>query len=140
LCNDMARKWRNMTEMRDPEEIYRESLASVPASVETRPPVITRMEVLPYPDLTRLWVRIEVSAFARFPDLELTVYGPDGQVACTMYMVEIRRTYQSLTLHPRHPSRPGARYVLEVALIRDETLLDTQQLPFDLVFREPQAA
>lgn len=129
-----------MTEMRDPEEIYRESLASVRAPLEAHPPVIARMEVLPYPDLQRLWVRIGVSTFSRFPDLDLTVYDPDGQIACTMYMVEIREPYQSLTLHLRLPSRAGEGYVLDVALIRDETLLDTQQLPFDLVFRDPQAA
>ena len=128
-----------MPEMRAPEEIYRESLASAPPPVETHAPTVTRMEVRPYPDLTRLWVRIQVSAFARFPDLDLTVYDPDGQIACTMYMVEIRETYQSVTLHLRQPPRTGASYVLEAALIRDETLLDTQQLPFDLVFRDPEA-
>ena len=50
-----------MTEFQDPIEIYRESLASMAIPIEEHPPVIRRAEVWPYPDLVRLWVRLEMT-------------------------------------------------------------------------------
>ncbi|MCC6615018.1 MAG: hypothetical protein IT320_16190 [Anaerolineae bacterium] len=127
-----------MTKLKDPIEIYRDSLAGAPALVETQPPVIERAEVWPYPDLKRLWVRVQVSAFAAFPNLTLTVTDPDGAVACSMFMVEIRDAYQSITLHLRREPAPGASYQLEIELTRDETILDVRTIDFTLVFREPE--
>jgi hypothetical protein len=127
-----------MPELEDPIEIYRRSLASLPAPVEAQPPIIQRAEVWPYPELTRLWVRVEISPFAAFPNLALTVTGPGATVVATMFMVEIRDPYQSVTLHLRQAPQPGAQYALELELSRDEATLDTRRLEFDLVFREPQ--
>ena len=128
-----------MTEMQDPMEIYRASLDAIPVIAEERPPVIERAEVLPYPDLIRLWARVQVSHFSRHPDLAFRVVDPDGQTVCTLYMVEIREPYQSITLHLRQPPRPDARYRLEIELIRDEETLDGRTLEFDLTYREPKA-
>jgi hypothetical protein len=127
-----------MTQVRDPVAIYREGLARVPVATEERPPVIRRAEVWPYPDLTRLWIRLETSRFAAFPNLALAVADPDGQVVSTMFMVEIREPYQSVTLHLRQPPRPGARYTLEIELSRAEATLDARTIAFDLIYREPQ--
>ena len=127
-----------MTQMDDPIEIYRKALAEVPAVVEEHPPVINRAEVWPYPELDRLWVRVETSPFAAFPNLAFTVLDPDGGEVTTMFMVEIRETYQTVTLHLRHAPRPGARYRLEIELSRAEAVLDTRTLEFDLVFRNPE--
>ena len=126
-----------MTKLQDPIEIYRDSLAGTPERVESQPPVIERAEVWPYPDLKRLWVRVQVSSFAAFPSLALTVAEPGGAVACSMFMVEIRDAYQSVTLHLRREPRPGASYRLEIELMRDEAVLDTKAIVFELVFREP---
>ena len=126
-----------MTKLKDPIEIYRDSLAGAPERVEAQPPVIERGEVWPYPGLKRLWVRVQVSAFAAFPNLALTVTDPDGGVACSMFMVEIRDPYQSVTLHLRREPAPGASYRLEIELMRDEAILDTRAIDFELVFREP---
>jgi hypothetical protein len=126
-----------MTKLKDPIEIYRDSLAGTPERIEPHPPVIERAEVWPYPDLKRLWVRVQVSAFAAFPNLALTVTDPDGGVACSMFMVEIRDPYQSVTLHLRRERTPGASYRLEIELMRDEVILDTKAIDFELVFREP---
>lgn len=126
---------------------------------EAHPPVIERAEVWPYPDLTRLWVRLETSPFTAFPSLDLAVYDPDGQLVSQMFMVEIRERYQSVTMHLRRPPRPGARYRLEITLMQPllpvqleadlasdevpalssetEEVLDSRALEFDLVFREP---
>lgn len=126
-----------MTEMRDPIEIYRQALASIPARVETAPPALQRVEVWPYPDLQRVWVRLQTTEFADFPNLCLTLTDPEGQVVSVMFMVEIRERYQSVTLHLRQPPRPSERYQLEIELSRAEQVLDTRVVPFDLVFREP---
>ncbi len=129
-----------MTKIQDPIEVYRESLASIPAPVEEHPPAIQRAEVWPYPDLGRLWVRLETTPFAAYPNLDFVVRGPDGAVVSTMFMVEIREPYQSVTLHLRQPPRPGERYTLAVELSRDDALLDTREVAFDLIFRNPEAA
>jgi hypothetical protein len=126
-----------MTKLKDPIEIYRDSLAGTPVRVEPQPPVIERAEVWPYPDLKRLWVRVQVSSFAAFPSLALTVTEPGVAVACSMFMVEIRDAYQSVTLHLRRDPQPGASYRLEIELLRDEAILDTTTIDFELVFREP---
>lgn len=126
-----------MTELQDPIELYRASLAALPAREEAGPPVIKRAEVWPYPDLQRLWARVEVSPFAAFPNLDLVVSDPDGAVVCTMFMVEIREPYQAVTLHLRQPPRPGQVYQLHLTLSRDEATLDESTVAFDLAFKEP---
>jgi hypothetical protein len=125
---------------RDPKDILNESLANIPPVVELHPPVILRAEVWPYPELDKLWVRVESSAFTTFPNFEFAVYDPDGQVVSTMFVVEARSPYQSLTMHLRQPPRTGERYRLEIELNRENTLLDTRVLEFDLVYRDPVEA
>jgi hypothetical protein len=127
-----------MPELEDPIEIYRRSLASLPTPVEARPPVIQRAEVWPYPELDRLWVRVETGPFVAFPNLAITVIAPDEAVVATMFMVEIRDPYQSVTLHLRQAPQPGEKYTLALELSRDEVALDTRRVGFDLVFRDPQ--
>jgi hypothetical protein len=83
---------------------------------------------------------VEIRPFAAFPNLALRLLGPDDVVVATMFMVEIRDAYQSVTLHLRQPPRPGEKYALEIELARDEVELDARRLEFALVFRDPQAA
>jgi len=129
-----------LTEMRDPIEIYRASLQLLPERSETEPPRIVRAEVWPYPDLTRLWVRVEITPFAAYPNMLLTALGADGIEVASMLMVEIREPYQSVTLHLRREPRPGERYRMEIELARDEVALDRRSVDFDLLFKEPGAA
>lgn len=126
-----------MTELQDPIEVYRASLAALPAREEPDPPAIQRAEVWPYPDLRRLWVRVESSPFAAYPNLALAVSDPDGEVVCTMFLVEIREPYQAVTLHLRQAPRPGERYQLHIELSRDDAVLDERTLSFDLAFKDP---
>jgi hypothetical protein len=125
-----------MTEMQDPVEVYRQSLASAPRVSELHPPTIGRAEVLPYPELSRLWVRVETSTFSAYPDLLLSLRDSDGTVVSTLYIVEVRESYQSLTLHLRQPPRPGEQYRLQIELSRNGETLDTRQVDFELTFRE----
>jgi hypothetical protein len=127
-----------MTELPDPIAVYREALASLPRREEPQPPVIERIEAWPYPDLRRVWARVQISPFAAYPDLTLTLTDPDGGIVATMFMVEIRESYQSVTLHLRQPPRPGERYALELSLERNGSILDAGRAEFELTFREPE--
>jgi hypothetical protein len=129
-----------MTELQDPVEVFRQSLADAPKVVEARPPVIERAAVLPYPDLARVWVRIQTSPFSSFPDLALTLQDPDGATCATMFVVEAREPYQSLTMHLRQPSRAGEVYQLRVELLRDHQELDSRLIQFVLAHEEPPNA
>lgn len=129
-----------MTKMDDPEEIIRLSLEGVQPRAEEQPPHIKRAEVWPYPELTRLWVRLEISPFATFPNLELVVRDPANAVVSSMFFVEIRETYQSLTMHLRQEPQPNQPYTLDIELTREEEVLDSRTVPFDLVFRDPKAS
>jgi hypothetical protein len=126
-----------MTELQDPVAVFSQSLANVPGRTESHPPLLERVEVLPYPDLSRLWVRVQVSPFSAFPDLSLTLLDPDGVTVSNLFVVEAREPYQSLTLHLRQPPRPGEEYRLDIELSRDTRTLDTRLIPFALVFKEP---
>jgi hypothetical protein len=126
-----------MAKLKGPIEIYREALAEAPIQHEEHPPIIERAEVWPYPDLKRLWIRLSTSTFGDFPNLALTITDPDGQIACTMFMVEIRERYQSITLHLRREPQPEQPYRLELILLRDEQVLDTKVVDFALTFRDP---
>jgi hypothetical protein len=129
-----------MTVLQDPVEVYRQSLANAPRVVEAHPPVIERAEARPYPDLLRIWVRIQISPFSTYPNLILTLLDPEGDTVSTMFIVEAREPYQSLTLHLRRPPRPGDTYRLEIELSRGEDVLDTCLLSFPLTFEEPPHA
>jgi hypothetical protein len=124
--------------MQDPNEIWRASLTDAGERKEEHPPAIRRAEVWPYPELDRLWVRLEIGPFVAFPNLELILSDPDGNAINSMYMVEVHEAYQSLTLFLRQTPRPGQHYRLTIELTRDEQLLDARDLEFDLIFRDPK--
>ncbi|NOZ26462.1 MAG: hypothetical protein GXP39_00225 [Chloroflexi bacterium] len=101
---------------------------------------IRRARLYPYPDLTKLWLRAELSPFTTPPNLEVIVHDPDGEVATSMYLVEWRDPYVSLTLHLRRAPQPGGRYTAELILTeKGEKLLDHKRVAFDLTFVEPDA-
>ncbi len=104
---------------------------------ETSPPTIESLQVYPYPDLSKIWIRMQLTYFKHFPNLELYLYDPDGQMISDMLLVEHRTFYVDLTMHLRSTPRPGERYRLEVLLIRDGETLDHKAHEFDLVFVEP---
>jgi hypothetical protein len=106
---------------------------------EDEPPHILRAQALPYPDVQRVWTRVQLTPFAGHPELEMAILGPDGQVEATMAMVDVQFTYISLTMHLKRP-RPGEAYHLVLRLTRDQTLLDQRAVPFDLVFVERDEA
>jgi hypothetical protein len=106
---------------------------------EDEPPRFLRAQALPYPDLQRVWTRVQLTPFAGHPELEMAIIDPDGQPTAAMTMVDVQFTYVSLTMHLKQP-RPGEGYHLALQLTRDNTLLDRRIVPFDLVFVERDEA
>jgi hypothetical protein len=106
---------------------------------EDEPPRFLRAQALPYPDLQRVWTRVQLTPFAGHPELEMVILGPDGQPEAAMAMVDVQFTYISLTMHLKRP-QPGQPYQLLLRLTRDHTLLDQRAVPFDLVFVERDEA
>jgi len=100
---------------------------------ESEPPRFVRGQALPYPDLQRVWTRVQLTEFAGHPDLEMVILGPDGREQAAMVMVDVQFTYVSLTMHLKH-TLPGETYRLLLRLTRDQTLLDQREISFDLVF------
>ncbi len=109
--------------------------------VEDEPPRFLRAQALPYPELKRVWARVELTPFARRPgpELEMAILGPDGREVAAMAMVDVQHSYVSLTMHLRQPL-PDERYTLLLRLTSEDTLLDQRAVPFDLVFVERDEA
>lgn len=101
--------------------------------VEAVPPRFLRGQALPYPDLQRVWTRVQLTEFAGHPELEMVILGPSGEVEATMVMIDVQFTYVSLTLHLKH-ALPGETYRLFLRLTRDRWLLDQREIVFPLVF------
>ncbi|NOX63927.1 MAG: hypothetical protein GXP42_18590 [Chloroflexi bacterium] len=106
-----------------------------PPKPETEPPRIERLAVHPYPDLKRLWVRVQLTYFQRYPNVRLLCLDERGREVGEMLLVEWRDPYISLTMHLRR-FEPGANYLMRVEVARDNQLLDVQEHPFQLVFNE----
>ena len=100
---------------------------------ESEPPRFMRGQALPYPDLQRVWTRVQLTEFAGHPELEMAIFGPDGREEAAMVMVDVQFTYVSLTMHLKR-SFPGETYRLLLSLTRDQLLLDQREISFDLVF------
>ena len=82
---------------------------------ESEPPRFIRGQALPYPDLQRVWTRVQLTDFAGHPVLEMAILGPDGREEAVMVMVDVQFTYVSLTMHLKH-SLPGETYRLLLRL------------------------
>jgi hypothetical protein len=100
---------------------------------EEEPPRFLRAQALPYPDLKRVWARVQLTEFTAHPTLEMAILGPDQEEQAAMVMVDVQHTYISLTMHVRQ-SLPGQPYRFLLRLTRDGMLLDQRQVPFHLIF------
>lgn len=109
--------------------------------VEEEPPRFLRAQALPYPELKRVWARVELTPFSSRPgpELEMAVLGPDGHEVAAMAMVDVQHTYVSLTMHLKQPL-PGEQYKLLLRLTRDDSLLDQRAISFGLLFVERDEA
>jgi hypothetical protein len=92
---------------------------------------IVKLQAIPLPDMKRVTVEIELSPFADYPHLDISVLSPEGEVAANMFVVEARDPAMALTLHLRQPE-PGALYTARLEVLRGEETLDQREVTFTL--------
>ena len=104
-----------------------------------------RILIYPYPDLRRLWVRIWLPARLEddAPNVELTVYNPDGTENNSLVLLAQTDTRLNNTLHLKDPVIPDENYrveaTLSVGLSKDAPQIDHQTFDLTLTFRDPEA-
>ena len=104
-----------------------------------------RILIYPYPDLRRLWVRIWLPARLEedAPNVELTLYNPDGSENSSLVLLAQSDTRLNNTLHLKDPVLPGQTYRMEASLTlglsKDAQLVDRKTFDLTLAFRDPEA-
>ena len=98
---------------------------------------VERIAVYPYPDLTRLWVRIQLTSFATPVVVQMTCLDQEDVVVSDMLLVDWRDPYISLTMHLKKPPQPDADYTLLVQVERDGQQLTSYRHDFPLTFIDP---
>ena len=99
---------------------------------------IERIAVHPYPDLEKLWVRVQISSFATPVVVDMRCLDENGQEVSNMLLVDWRDPYISLTMHLKKAPQPSTDYILQVQVERDEQVLARGDFEFPLVFVDPQ--
>ena len=98
---------------------------------------VERIAVHPYPDLTRLWVRVQLTSFATPVMVHLACTDQDGILVSDMMLIDWRDPYISLTMHLKKPPQPDAPYALQVRVERDGEILAEGMHEFPLTFVDP---
>ncbi len=98
---------------------------------------VERIAVHPYPDLTRLWVRVQLTSFATPVVVEMACLDVEGVEVAGMLLVDWRDPYISLTMHLKKPPQPDADYTLWVRVERDGEVLAAGEHIFPLTFVDP---
>jgi len=96
---------------------------------------ILKLRAIPLPDMKRVTVQMELSPFAEYPDLDISILSPEGEIVANMFVVEARDPIMALTLHLRQPE-PEALYTARLAVLREEETLDQHEVTFDLRMEE----
>jgi hypothetical protein len=97
---------------------------------------IRKLRAIPLPDMNRVTVEMELSPFAEYPDLDISILSPEGEVVANMFVVEARDQVMALTLHLRQPE-PTALYTARLKVLRGKETLDQREVTFNL-HREEQ--
>jgi hypothetical protein len=92
---------------------------------------ILKLRAIPLPDMKRVTVEMELSPFAEYPDLDISILSPEGEIVANMFVVEAREQVMTLTLHLRQPE-PEALYTARLAVLREEETLNQLEITFNL--------
>ncbi len=98
---------------------------------------VERIAVYPYPDLSKLWVRVQLTSFATPVMVELICRDVEGVEVTDMLLIDWREPYISITMHLKKPPRPDEQYMLEVRVERNGELLTSREHPFPLRYVDP---
>ena len=91
---------------------------------------ITQVEARPAPDGRRVALLIILTPFLEYPNLEVTLYRPDGEEERSLTVLGTMERHLALTLHVRQPL-PGD-YHARIELIYEGEVLQTQHIAFSL--------
>ena len=116
------------------------NIMSIQLHWEDEAPSIKAATIYPYPDLTRLWLRVALSVFASYPNLDVIVKDPNNEEVATLSVIEVRDQELSYTLHLRKKPQPDATYRAELRLTREAAVLAEKTIEFPLTFVDPDAA
>jgi hypothetical protein len=117
-----------------PVELSYEDMTRLRVVREPEQVKIEAIDVYPYPDLKRLWVRIALTPFDEKPSLDLEVFAPNGDLVSEMLIVEAMDYSFSVTMHLKSDPEPGKTYFLRASLVRGQEEVDLLEKTFDLVF------
>lgn len=92
---------------------------------------IRKLRAIPLPDMKRVAVEMELSPFAEYPHLDISVLSADREMVANMFVVEARDPVMVLTLHLRQPE-PGALYTARLVVLSGEETLDQREVTFTL--------
>ena len=90
---------------------------------------IIKLRAIPLPDMKRVTVEMELSPFAEYPDLDISILSPKGEIVANMFVVEAREQVMALTLHLRQPE-PAALYTVRLKVLKGEETLDQREITF----------
>jgi hypothetical protein len=90
---------------------------------------ITEAAARPSSDGRRVVLDITLTPFLEYPDLEVTLYRPDGAEERSVSMIGAMERRLALTLHVNQPV-PGGEYRLKIDLLYDGAVLQTQLVTF----------
>ncbi len=92
---------------------------------------IRKLHAIPLPDLKRVTVEMELSPFAEYPNLDISIFSSRGEEVANMFVVEARDQVMALTLHLRRPE-PAALYTARLTVLKGEETLDQCEVTFAL--------
>jgi hypothetical protein len=88
----------------------------------------------PAPDGYRVALSLTLTPFLEYPNLEVTLYRPDGAQERSLSIIGMMERQLLVTLHVKQP-RPGGTYRVHIDLVYDGEVLRTQ----DVLFSMPEA-
>src|SRR5512139_3385039 len=83
----------------------------------------------PSPDGYRVALSLTLTPFLEYPNLEVTLYRPDGLEERSLSIVGAMDRQLALTLHVKQPV-PHGEYRVQVDLIHEGEVLQTQNVTF----------
>jgi hypothetical protein len=90
---------------------------------------VTTASAQPAPDGRRVALNITLTPFLEYPNLEVTLYRPDGEEERSLSIVGAPDRQLALTLHVKQPV-PQAEYRIQIDLIHEGEVLQTQNVTF----------
>lgn len=138
----MARPaWANsIRRARDASDQGRRHVSAINLIQADEPLRIQRIVLYPYPDLTRLWYRLQLEALQdQPPNISICIWNPDQTENASIAYVAYDDAFLEATIHLRQPV-PAAEYVctteIATGMRPDLRVHDFARFRFPLEFRD----